>query len=146
MRIKSGIYYWWSKQGSIQNFYNFLQALQGLNRRPTGHTAGSSFDIQFPFQTFDSVTPVTNVNSCNDPSSRSATSASRGGGTNTASFTQRQVSWPGGPGAVNIFILATTSHSSLWHCSGFHAPPDESEYFPHLPGRLTWRNPNEFQA
>jgi len=40
---------------------SFLRALQGLNMRPTRHTAGSSFDIQFPFQTFDSVTPVTNV-------------------------------------------------------------------------------------
>jgi hypothetical protein len=29
--------------------------------RDSRPTAGSSFDIQFPCQTFDSVTPVTNV-------------------------------------------------------------------------------------
>jgi hypothetical protein len=38
------------------------------------------------------------------------------------------------------------SHSSLWHCSDVHSPPDESEDLFHLPGWLTWRNLNEAQA
>jgi len=146
MRIKSGIYYWWSKQGSKHNLLQFPTRSAG-----TKHETHKAHGRKFIWYSVSSPDlwqrdPGNWCYSCNDPSSRSATSANSGGGTNTASFTQRQISWPRGPKALNIIILGTTSHSSLWHCSGVHALPDENEVFPHLPARLTWRNLNAVQA
>ena len=59
--LKAALIIDWGNRDRYRTSYSFLRALQGLNMRPTRHTAGNSFDIQFPCQTFDSVTPVTNV-------------------------------------------------------------------------------------